>query len=80
MGQWVSGEVERGSGTTFLVPVPDRTVDTLTNVTRAWLETLISDFWAAYRDIESQGYTHRTVNHNISFVNPDTADNTNTIE
>ena len=74
-GQWVFDEVECGSGRTFLVPVPDRTVNTLKNVTHAWLKpgtTLISDFWAAYRDIESQGYTYRTVNHSISFVKPET--------
>jgi transposase-like protein len=81
--QWVFGGVERGAGRTFLVPVRDRPVDTLMNVIRAWIETgttLISDSWAAYRDIESQGYTHRTVNHIISFVNPDTRDHTNTID
>jgi hypothetical protein len=56
---------------------------TLTNVIRAWIEpgtTLISDCWAAYRGIASHGYTHRTVKHSISFVNPDTEDHTNTIE
>ena len=82
-GQWVFGGVERESGRTFFVPVPDRTADTLTSVILAWIEpgtTLISDCWAAYHDIGSHGYTHRTVNHSISFVNPDTGDHTNTIE
>ena len=61
-GQWVFGGVERESGRTFLVPVPDRTADKLTNVIRAWIEpvtTLISDCWAAYQGIASHGYTHR---------------------
>jgi transposase-like protein len=82
-GQWVFGGVERESGRTFFVPVSDRTADTLMNVIRAWIEpgtTLISDCWAAYRDIASHGYTHRTVNHSISFVNLDTRDHTNTIQ
>jgi transposase-like protein len=82
-GQWVFGGVERESGRTFFVPVSDRTVDTRTNVIRAWIEpgtTVISDCWAAYWDIVSHGYTHRTVNHSISFVNPGTGDHTNTIE
>jgi hypothetical protein len=75
--------VDRESGRTFFIPVLDRTADTLTNVIRAWIEpgtTLISDCWAAYWDIVSHGYTHRTVNHLISFVNPDTGDHTNTNE
>ena len=60
--------VERESGRTFLVPVPD----TLMTVIDAWIErgtTVISDCWAAYRDLDVQGYKHRAVNHTISFVN-----------
>ena len=56
-GQWVFGGVERESGETFLVPVPDRT-DTLMTIIRDWIEpgtTVISDSWAAYRDLGSQG-------------------------
>ena len=82
-GQWVFGGVECESGRTFLVPVPDRTADTLTSEIRAWIEPgtkLISDCWAAYQDIGSNGYTHRTVNHSILFVNLDTGDYTNHIE
>jgi transposase-like protein len=81
-GQWVFGGVKRESGRTFLVPVPDRTADTLMIVTEAWIEpgtTVISDCWSAYRDLDPQGYTHRTVNHTISFVNED-GDHTNTIQ
>jgi transposase-like protein len=81
-GQWVFGGVERGSGRTFLVPVPDRTADTLMAIIRAWIEpgtTVISDCWGAYLDLDSQGFTHRTVNRSISFVDPDTGDHTNTI-
>jgi hypothetical protein len=37
-GQWVFGGVERGSGRTFLVPVPERTADTLTTIIPAWIE------------------------------------------
>ena len=42
--------------------------------------TLSSDCWAAYQDIGLHGYTHRTVNYSISFVNPGTGDHTNTLE
>jgi hypothetical protein len=82
-GQWVFGGVESESDTTFLVPVPERTVDPLTSVRSDWIDpgtTLISDCWAAYWDIGSLGYTHRTVNHSNSFVNSDTGDHTNTFE
>jgi hypothetical protein len=82
-GQWMYGGVERGSGRTFLVAVPDRTADTLTAIIREWIEPgtkVISDYWGAYRDLESLGYTHRTVNHSLYFVDPDTGHHTNTIE
>jgi len=81
-GQWVFGGVERESGETFLVPVPDRTADTLMTIIRDWIEpgtTVISDSWAAYRNLGTQGYTHRTVNHSMQFVNPHTGAHTNTI-
>ena len=37
-GKWVFGGVERDSGRTFLVPVPDRTSDTLVAIKRDWIE------------------------------------------
>ena len=81
--QWVFGGVERESGETFLVRVPDRTADTLMTIIRDCIEpgnTVISDGWAAYRDLDSQGYTHHTINHSIQFVNPDNEAHTNKIE
>jgi len=80
---WVFGGIERESGRTFLVPVPDRTTDTLVAIIRDWIEpgtTVISDCWFVYRNLESQGFTHRTVYHSIHFVDPDTGAHTNTIE
>jgi hypothetical protein len=52
-------------------------------IIRTWIEqgtTVISDCWGAYRDIGSQGYKHRTVNHSINFVDPLTGAHTNTIQ
>jgi hypothetical protein len=57
---------------TFLVPVLERTSNTLMTVLNSWGEpgtTVISDCWAAYRDLDAQSYMRRTVNHTISFVN-----------
>jgi len=45
-GQWVSDGVERESGGTFLVPVKDRTANTLMAIICDWIEpstTVISD-------------------------------------
>jgi transposase-like protein len=70
-GQWVFGGVERESGKTFLVHVPDRTADTLMAVINDWIEpgtAVVSDCWSAYRDIQTHGYIHQTVNHTIGFV------------
>ena len=82
-GQWVFGGVERESGRTFLVPVPDKTADTLMAVIDTWIEpdtTVISDCWGAYRHLDTRNYTHHTVNHSIEFVDQRTGAHTNTIE
>jgi len=82
-GQWVFDVVERESGKMFLVPVQDRTAAILKAVMDAWIEpgtTVISDCWGAYRDLDAQGYTHRTVNHSNDFVDQRSGAHTNTIE
>jgi len=79
----VFGGVERESGETCLVPVPDRTTDTLMTIIGDWIEpgtTVINDSWAAYCDLGAQRYTLQTVNHSIQFVDPTTGAHTNTIE
>jgi hypothetical protein len=48
-----------GSGRTFLIPVPDRSADTLRNIIHIWIEpgtTIISDCWRAYRRLGDDGY------------------------
>jgi transposase-like protein len=81
--QWVFGGVERESGKTFLVPVQDRTADTLMAVISDWIEpgtTVISDCSVAYRGLEAQGYTHETVHRTIGFVDQQTGAHINTIQ
>ena len=80
--QWVFGGVERESGKTFLVPVQDRTADTLMAVISDWVEpgtTVVSDYSVAYRDLEAHGYTHETVHRTIGFVDQQTGAHINTI-
>ena len=80
--QWVFGGVERESGKTFLVPVEDRTADTLMDVISDWIEpgtTVISDCSLAYRGLEEYGYTHEIVHRTIGFVDQQTGAHINTI-
>ena len=45
--------------------------DTSMAVTDARVEpstTVISDCWAAYRDLDAQGYMHRGMSHSIGLV------------
>ena len=68
---------------TFLVPVLDRTADTLMAVVSAWMvrcTTVISDYWAVYQDLEAHGCTHHNLNHSIAFVDERPGAHTNMIE
>jgi hypothetical protein len=59
--QWVFGSVDASPGKTLLVPVPDRTADTLMAVISYWIEpgtTVISDCCGSYSNLEEQVYTH----------------------
>jgi transposase-like protein len=79
----VFGSVEIESGRTFLVPVRDRTADTLMAILRDWIEpgtTVISDWWGAYHNLDSQGYRRHTVNHSMYFLDPETGAHSNRIE
>lgn len=82
-GQWVFGGFERGSKRLFLVPVPDRTKETLIGCIKEWIlpgTHIVSDCWASYSSLSVEGYTHSTVNHSINFVDPDTGASTQNIE
>lgn len=82
-GQWVFGLIERETGRVVLAPVDKRDKDTLIPIIKRWVlpsTTIISDLWKAYNCLESEGYIHLTVNHSLTFKDPETGANTNRIE
>lgn len=81
--QWIFGGVERGSTKSFFVPVDSRDQVTLIQHLHEWVlpgTTIITDGWAAYKNINREGYHHLTVNHSLNFVNPRTQAHIQTIE
>lgn len=82
-GHWVFGGFERGSKKLFLVPVPDRTKETLVACIHDWIlpgTHIVSDCWASYSSLSVEGYTHSTVNHSLNFVDPESGASTQNIE
>ena len=61
----------------FMVPVMNRTADTLLPVIQQFIlpgTCIMSDMWHAYSGLMNlpQGYLHLTVNHSVNFVDPNT--------
>lgn len=82
-GQWVFGGIERGSKKCFLVPVPNRTRQTLIPIIKDWIlpgTTIMSDCWRPYDSLGDEGFQHLKVNHSVSFVDPVSGACTNSIE
>ena len=75
-GHWVFGAVERVSGKCFLTVVPDRSAATLEPLILQHIlpgTHIISDGWAAYRNLNDIGhgiYQHSFVVHERNFVDP----------
>lgn len=81
--QWIFGGIERDTKHFFLVPVEDRTEDTLIKIIKENINdgtTIMSDCWRSYEGLNNEGFTHLTVNHSINFVDPDTKAHTQNIE
>lgn len=83
-GQWLFGGICRQTKETFFELVPDRSEATLMAALQAHVVAgtrIISDGWAAYRNITSYGYQHDWVNHSENFVSPENDEiHTQTIE
>ncbi|KAF8789164.1 putative transposase-like protein like [Argiope bruennichi] len=82
-GAWVFGGVERDSNKCFMAVVPVRTSETLISVLKEWVlpgSTVMSDCWKAYDCLASEAFVHLTVNHSLTFKDPDTGAHTNSIE
>lgn len=92
-GQWVLGGIERleGGGADkqkmFLIPVPDRTSQTLVAIIKEYVlpgTTIMTDCWASYSTLAENDYLHLTVNprvnHPINFVDPASGAHTQNIE
>ena len=60
--------------------VPNSTESTLVSFIKKWIlpgTTIRSDYWAAYRCLENEGYIHETVDHSLHFKDPNTCCHTN---
>lgn len=82
-GVWLVGGIERGSKRKFVIPVRDRTADTLIPLIQQHVlpgTTIYTDCWKSYSKLCEVGYTHQVVNHSENFVDPCTGVHTQNIE
>lgn len=95
-GQWIFGGIERNTNRLFVVPVENRSSNTLLGVIQKWIKpgsTVVSDCWRAYDCLEQKGYRHAMViinthkynnininNHKYNFVDPASGAHTQNIE
>ena len=82
-GVWVFGMVERGTNRCFMIPVENRTKDTLLEIIKRWVRPgsiIMSDGWSAYKCLQNNGFNHLVVNHSNEYKDPLTGAHTNTIE
>jgi len=74
-GHWIFGGYERDLKKIFIIPVKDRTEETLLTCIKKWIlpgTTIVSDCWKSYNCLNNEGFQHLTVNHSYNFVDPQT--------
>ncbi|XP_011867709.1 PREDICTED: uncharacterized protein LOC105561931 [Vollenhovia emeryi] len=82
-GNWIFGGYERESKKVFIVPVENRTEETLLKCIKEWIlpgTTIVSDCWKSYNCLSNEGFQHLTVNHSYNFVDPESGAHTQHIE
>ncbi|GBN59181.1 hypothetical protein AVEN_88712-1 [Araneus ventricosus] len=82
-GKWVFGGLLRYSNECFFEVVDERSADVLLEVIKRRIlpgTTIMSDCWSSYSCLSDEGFKHLTVNHSVTFVDPDTEAHTNAIE
>lgn len=82
-GQWLFGAIERDTKRLFVIPVPDRSSETLIPIIcrRILPGSIIhSDSWRSYHQLKNYNYTHKIVNHTENFVDAHTGTHTQNIE
>ena len=80
MGVWWCGT---WYASVFLTVVENRSAETLVPLIKRFVTlrtTIISDCWKAYDSLGDEGYQHLTVNHSLTFKDPDTGACPNTVE
>jgi transposase-like protein len=74
--RWVFGAIERradGEYRSFVEFVENRREETLLEIIRRRIApgtTIVSDGWAAYRNLARHNYHHQVINHSANFVDP----------
>lgn len=84
-GSWILGGIERDSDKCFLVVCPGNLRDeaTLIPLIQRFVlpgTTIHTDCWSSYNNLSTLGYTHLTVNHSDTFVDPTTGCHINKCE
>lgn len=80
---WIVGFIDVETREVRFVETFYRDADTLRRLIGLYVaegSIIVTDCWAGYRNLESLGMTHMTVNHSTNFVDPITGANTQLIE